>query len=44
LLVVNALLFLVGAGSYNSDGARAMAELGVLGDVASGAVIAAFMG
>jgi hypothetical protein len=44
LLVVNALLFLVGAGSYNSAGARAMAELGVLGDVASVAVIAAFMG
>ena len=44
LLVVSALLFLASAGSHNSAGTRAMAELGVLGAVASVAVIAAFMG
>jgi hypothetical protein len=44
LLVVSALLFLASAGSHNSAVTRAMAELGVLGAVASVEVIAAFMG
>jgi len=43
-LVLSALFFLIGAASFGASGARALAELGVVGAATAVAVIVAFTG